>query len=157
MGFYEFNDSKEDGEGAQPDEPVGGGMFFWGGGLRGFCFGAGRVLGVDAGRWGVGGLAEVVVADLATGKLEGALALTDFLAPGAAGDEGCFVVVIVGKVESAFFRIRVIATGKVGQVRIGDHWEFGQRILKKGPDGMVRNSPLKAAVVVGVPKSFVEV
>ena len=112
---------------------------------------------MDAGRWGVGGLAEVVVADLAADELEGTLALTDFLAPGAAGDEGCFVVVIVGKVESAFFRIRVIATGKVGQVGIGDHWEFGQSILKKGPDGLVRNSPLKAAVVVGVPKSFVEV
>ena len=125
--------------------------------MGGFCFGAWRVFGVDAGRWGVGGLAEVVVADLAADELEGTLALTDFLAPGAAGDEGCFVVVIVGKVESAFFRIRVIATGKVGQVRIGDHWEFGQRILKKGPDGMVRNSPLKAAEVVGVPDSFIEV
>ena len=30
FGFYEFNDSKEDGEGAQADEPVGGGMFFLG-------------------------------------------------------------------------------------------------------------------------------
>lgn len=88
MGFYEFNDSKEDGEGAQPDEPVGGGMFFVGDGLRGFCFGAGRVLGVDAGRRGNGGFAEVVVADLATGKLEGALALTDFLAPRAALGDG---------------------------------------------------------------------